>query len=130
MFLTGFYLSYLAISLFLTVWVARMLHRSGAVFLRDAFQGNVELADSVNRLLVVGFYLVNIGYIALALKTNFPPNTLRETIELQSTKLGLVVLILGIMHCFNVLVLGTLRFMNMIAARLVKHASAAPTMAA
>lgn len=62
------YLSYLVISLALTVWVARTLHRNGRIFLLDSFAGHEKLADSVNQLLVVGFYLVNIGYVTLALK--------------------------------------------------------------
>ncbi len=103
------YFSYLAISIALTIWVARTLHRSGRVFLVDAFHGNEELADSVNHLLVVGFYLINIGYVALALKTSEPLSTLREIIELESTKLGWVLLILGAMHCFNILVLAKMR---------------------
>ena len=61
------YAMYLTVSLALTVWVARTLHKNGRVFLVEAFRGNTELADSVNHLLVVGFYLINIGYIALAL---------------------------------------------------------------
>src|ERR1700739_3265964 len=69
MYVAACYLSYLVISIALTVWVARTLHRSGRVFLLDAFHGNAPLADSVNQLLVVGFYLINVGYIALALKT-------------------------------------------------------------
>jgi hypothetical protein len=55
------YLSYLAISIGLTIWVARTLHKNGRVFLVEAFHGNEELADSVNHLLVVGFYLINGG---------------------------------------------------------------------
>lgn len=127
MYVDSFYLTYIAVSLFLTIWVARILQRSGQVFLRDAFAGNDELAESVNRLLVIGFYLVNLGYIAFALKTNFPPNTLREILELESTKLGMVLLILGIMHCFNILALGTLRFMNLLAAKFGKHSTHSAT---
>jgi hypothetical protein len=59
---------YLAIALPLTVWVARNLHDNGRIFLVDCFHGNEELADSVNRLLVVGFYLINFGFVALYLK--------------------------------------------------------------
>jgi hypothetical protein len=70
---------------------------------------NAELADSVNHLLVVGFYLINVGYIALALKTQQPLRTVREVIELESTKLGVVLLILGAMHFFNILVLSRMR---------------------
>lgn len=62
------YLAYLFISVALTVWVAKTLHKNGPIFLVDSFHGNEALADSVNHLLVVGFYLINIGYVALALK--------------------------------------------------------------
>ncbi len=103
------YFTYLAISVALTVWVARTLHKNGRVFLIDAFHGNAELADSVNHLLVVGFYLINIGYIALALSTKAPLATLREAIELESTKIGVVLLILGAMHFFNILVFAKMR---------------------
>jgi hypothetical protein len=103
------YFSYLTISIALTIWVARALHDSGRAFLIDAFYGNEELAASVNRLLVVGFYLVNVGYIALALKTQAPLNTPREAIEMESTKLGVVLLILGAVHFFNILVLAKMR---------------------
>ena len=103
------YFSYLIISIGLTVWVARTLHRSGRVFLVDAFHGNQELADSVNHLLVVGFYLVNIGYIALALRSDSPMATFREIIELESVKIGVVLLILGAMHFFNIFVFARMR---------------------
>jgi hypothetical protein len=103
------YFSYLAITVALTVWVARTLHKNGRIFLVDAFHGNEQLADSVNHLLVVGFYLINVGYIALALKTSYAVDTLRAAIELESTKIGVVILILGGMHFFNMLVLSKMR---------------------
>ncbi|MFZ0301974.1 MAG: hypothetical protein WAL75_04785 [Terracidiphilus sp.] len=109
MYVAGCYLSYLAISIGVTIWVARTLHRSGRVFLVDAFHGNEQLADSVNQLLVVGFYLINVGYIALALKTADPLANFRGVIELESTKIGIVLLILGAMHFFNMFVLTRMR---------------------
>jgi hypothetical protein len=109
MYVLGCYLSYLAISIAVTVWVARTLHRSGRVFLLDAFHGNAELADSVNQLLVVGFYLINVGYIALALKTAEALTSVRQVIELESGKIGVVLLILGGMHFFNMFILAKMR---------------------
>ncbi len=103
------YFSYLLISIALTVWVARTLQRSGRIFLVDAFHGNTELADSVNHLLVVGFYLINVGYIALALTTRSSMSTFRQIIELESVKIGVVLLILGGMHFFNILVFAKMR---------------------
>ena len=96
------YLVYLLVSVALTVWVARTLHRNGRVFLVDCFHGNTELADSVNHLLVVGFYLVNIGFVALALKYGVVAANAQEALESLSTKLGLVLLVLGAMHFFNI----------------------------
>ena len=103
------YSFYIAISLAMTVWVARTLHRNGRLFLIDAFRGNTPLADAVNHLLVVGFYLVNIGYILLALKTTDPLMTARQVIETESWKIGVVVMILGIIHMGNIVVLALLR---------------------
>ena len=67
------YIVYIALSIPLTIWVAHTLYKNGRVFLIDSFRGNERLADSVNHLLVVGFYLINIGYVALALKERIAP---------------------------------------------------------
>jgi hypothetical protein len=103
------YLVYVLISVTLTVWVARTLHKRGAIFLVDAFHGNAELAASVNHLLVVGFYLINIGFVSLALKTTAQVSTSRGAIELLSDKLGFVLLILGGMHFFNLFIFSRIR---------------------
>ncbi len=103
------YAAYVLISVILTIWVARTLHKRGAIFLVDAFQGNQELAASVNHLLVVGFYLINIGFVALALKSNAQVITQRDAIETLSDKLGYVLLTLGGMHFFNLLVFSQIR---------------------
>ena len=103
------YLVYLAISIGLTVWVASTLQRNGRAFLVDAFHDNEDLADSVNHLLVVGFYLINLGYVSLALKTTQALDTGGEAIEALSRKVGLVLLVLGAMHFFNLYVFNKLR---------------------
>ena len=103
------YLTYLLISVSLTVWVARTLYKRGSIFLVDAFHNNKELADSVNHLLVVGFYLINIGFVSLALKTAAVIDTSRAAIELLSDKMGMVMLILGGMHFFNLYVFSRIR---------------------
>lgn len=109
MYIVTCYITYLALSLVTTIWVAQTLHKNGRLFLGDAFAGNEDLADSVNHLLVVGFYLVNIGYVALALKTAEAVNTVRDSIELVSDKFGVVLLVLGVMHFFNLFVFSRMR---------------------
>jgi hypothetical protein len=108
-YLVATYALYLAISVALTVWVARTLHQNGRVFLVDAFHGNEPLADSINHLLVVGFYLINIGYVSLALKYGDKATDLAGLLEALSTKVGAVLIILGGMHFFNLYVFSKMR---------------------
>jgi hypothetical protein len=103
------YLAYLAISISLTIWVAKTLHKNGRVFLIDVFHGNESLADSVNHLLVVGFYLINLGYVSLALKLGYSVNGAHEGIEALSWKVGLVLVVLGGMHFFNLFIFSRIR---------------------
>jgi hypothetical protein len=103
-YIVGTYIAYLAASIVLTIWVASTLHRRGRVFLVEAFHGNEELAESVNHLLVVGFYLINLGFITLALRTSVLVSDMRGSIELFADKLGIVMLVLGGMHFFNLYV--------------------------
>jgi len=108
------YLAYLAATLLVTVWVASTLHKNGRIFLIDALGGNRELADSVNHLLVVGFYLINLGYALIVLKENRPAGSgdlfdPGQGIELFATKLGGVLLVLGVMHFLNLFILSRVR---------------------
>jgi len=112
MYIVISYAVYLAVTLAVTVWTARTLHCSGRIFLVDAFHGNEALADSVNHLLVVGFYLINVGYVALALETQANVTDARQAIELISGKIGTVLLVLGFMHFFNLFVFNTIRRRN------------------
>ena len=103
------YLVYLGLSIAATVGVARSLYRNGRVFLVDAFHGNAEMADSVNHLLVVGFYLFNIGYVTMVLRTEGTLSGGRAAIEMVCGKLGPVLLVLGVMHFANLYILHRLR---------------------
>jgi len=103
------YLVYLAISIALTIWVAHTLHKNGRIFLVDVFHGNEALADSVNHLLVVGFYLINFGYVSLALKLGYDITSAQQGIEALSVKIGMVLIVLGGMHFFNLFVFSRMR---------------------
>jgi hypothetical protein len=103
------YLVYLAIAVPLTIWVARTLSRNGRIFLVDVFHGNEDFADAVNRLLVVGFYLINLGFVTLFLRGGNAVVDARELFEQLSVKLGTVMLVLGGLHLANVWVFNAMR---------------------
>ena len=96
------YLLYLLLAVPLTTWVARALHRYGQVFLNDVFMCNDQLAHAVNQLLVLGFYLLNLGYVALFMTSTGSIGTGRRVLEVLSTKVGAVAIVLGLVHFANV----------------------------
>lgn len=103
------YALYLAITVTLTIWVARTLFRNGRLFLIDIFHGNTDLAQAVNNLLLVGFYLVNIGYAVYTLQIVQEINNSRTLVEVLSLKIGAIILILGCMHFLNMFIFFRLR---------------------
>ena len=107
-YLVPVYLAYGVASVALTVWLARTLFKNGAVFLRDVFADKPELAEAVNRLLVVGFYLLNLGYACLLLRAD-PAPTAVAAIETLAGKLGALLVSLGVMHFFNMFLFHKIR---------------------
>jgi len=103
------YCIYLPVTLLLTVWVARTLFANGRIFLVEIFHKDETLADSVNKLLLVGFYLVNIGYAVYTLRISGTIAGTQDMIEVLSEKVGWIILVLGAMHFFNLFVLFNLR---------------------
>lgn len=103
------YLLYLATAVPITIWVARVLFRNGRVFLVDVFHGREELANAVNALLMVGFYLLNLGFVALYLRLGGAIVDGRGVVEALSSKLGIVLIVLAIVHLTNVWVFNRLR---------------------
>ncbi len=105
MYIVACYLAYLPLSVGVTIWVARTLQHNGRAFLIDAFHGNSELADSVNRLLAVGFCLISIGSATMALRMYGDLNTARAAVELLGEKVGGVLVVLGLAHFFTLYLL-------------------------
>jgi hypothetical protein len=60
-------------------------------------------------LLVVGFYLINIGFVTLALKYGDKATNPQTAVEILSSKVGLVLVVLGFMHFFNLYVFSRMR---------------------
>ena len=107
--LIGVYSIYLLMSCLLTVWVAKTLSISGRPFLVQVFHRNESTADAVNQLLIVGFYLMNAGFVGITLREHLSGIDLKTAIELVSCKIGRTITVLGIMHFFNLIALCWIR---------------------
>lgn len=103
------YLIYLSVSILLTIFAGRVLFKNGRPFLLDIFKGNEKLADSINRLLLMGFYMLNIGYISLTMYNPLDILSVEHLVENLSSKIGVILLILGMSHLVNLFVLFRVR---------------------
>jgi len=103
------YIIYIALVITITVLVARTLSKNGVLFLIDGFNGNEPLARSVNHLLVVGFYLINLGVALLRMESRRGIETTDAAILFLTQNIGLVLLIVGVMHMFNLFLIGRYR---------------------
>ena len=103
------YLAYLAICVGVTIWVARTLRKHGRVVLADGIEGRQELSDAFSHLLVVGFYLVNLGVISFNLKIASQASDAQTAIEMVSLKIGTILVVLGAMHFLVFAVFAKLR---------------------
>lgn len=107
-YLVPVYATYAVVAVGLTIWIARTLFKNGAVFLEEVFPDSPKMAEAVNRLLVVGFYLMNLGYASLILKAG-ESVSISQSIEILAQKLGLLLLSLGAMHFANLYVFHRIR---------------------
>ncbi|MBR7836452.1 hypothetical protein KDL01_24455 [Actinospica durhamensis] len=107
------YVVYLLLSVILTVWVARTLSRTGHVFLVTLLRGDELVAGAVNRLLVVGFYLLDLGFVTLFMRIGGTVASIRACFEALSVKIGTVLLVLGVIHLANVYLLARIRRRSM-----------------
>jgi hypothetical protein len=123
------YVLYAAITIPLTLFVARTLSSNGRHFLVDVFKGNDELARAVNQLLVVGFYLLNLGFVAFFLATDESIETTRAAVEVLSKKVGTVAIVIGIVHFGNIIVLNKYRNRSLHGKRTPTFTPAGPAMA-
>ena len=93
------YLLYIAISLAMTFWVGRTLNKNGHVFLMENYNDNAPLAKAINSMLLVGFYMINIGFISYTLKIqDGAPLHYAQVLEFLSLKVGFIAIVLGVMH--------------------------------
>ncbi len=98
------YITYLLISVFVTVIVGNKLHRDGGVWIASLF-GDKSFAERLNNLLLMGYYLVNIGYIFYAFTSWGELKNWIEVVEALSKKISSILLILGYLHYQNIILI-------------------------
>ncbi len=103
------YIIYLPISGYITIVVGNRLHADGIWYIKDHFPGQDEFATIINRFLLIGYYLINLGYVAISIINWETILTFLQMAEVLSFRIGIIILGLGIMHYIN---MGLLSFFS------------------
>lgn len=93
---------YLLITGYITIYVGRVLFTNGRHFLLQMFMEQAALTDSVNRILLTGYYLVNLGYVSIMLTRGAPVVTVNDLFASLGTSVGRILLTLGLLHFINI----------------------------
>lgn len=101
----GAYIIFLALMTFIIVYVGRYFYTNGRVFIISLFRGNVSLADYINRLLLIAYYLFNIGYSFIKVKQWRKIINLEVLFSSLASNVGVLIFILAVTHYFNMLVI-------------------------
>ncbi len=107
----GLYLVYTAVAIGLVIWLGRTLYTNGTIFLRDVFE-DVEVARAVNHLLVIGFYLLNLGFALILYRVSDRSQTLTGAVNGLVVQIGTLLLSLGLIHLANMAVFWRIRTRN------------------
>ena len=99
------YIIYLCLMVFIIVYVGRYFYTNGRVFIISLFNGNVPLADHVNKLLLITYYLFNIGYSFVKLRQWARINNIEGLVSSLAFNLGVLILILAVTHYLNMLII-------------------------
>jgi hypothetical protein len=102
------YTIYVGVAVGLTIWLARTLFRNGTVFLQDVFEDQPGLAEAVNHLLVVGFYMLSLGYGLYILHATRGMDSLEAT-QFLVNRLAVLLVSLAAIHFVNVFVFWRIR---------------------
>jgi hypothetical protein len=95
------YLLYGCITIYIIYYVGKLFHRNGRIFILRLFQQNESLADTTNNILLMAYYLFNIGYAVIQFSFWKQVSGIDDLISSISTKTGMLILILALTHYFN-----------------------------
>lgn len=99
------YILYLFITYLITVRVGFIFYRNGRVFILELLHNDVQLTEFINRILLTGYYLLNLGYAALMLRSWDTIHTWTDLLLSIMTMTGKIMLTLAVIHFCNMAVI-------------------------
>ncbi len=95
------YIIYGIITIYIIYWVGKLFYRNGRIFILQVFRNDAATTDTTNNILLMAYYLFNIGYAVIQFSFWEKVTGISSMISSVSAKTGILVTILAITHYFN-----------------------------
>ena len=95
------YIIYLSLTYVITVHVGLRFYKHGRLYISNLLAGDEALTNFINKMLLIGYYLLNLGYASLMLhswRTVYDWTGLVASVGVMT---GKILLTLAVMHFFN-----------------------------
>jgi hypothetical protein len=99
------YLIYLSLTSVIIIKVGKLCYDNGNIFVSQLIPNHEELCHQINKMLLMGYYLMNLGYCAMTIISWEKIQSINQLIEIIATKSAIIILTIGIMHYINIILL-------------------------
>lgn len=96
---------YLCITVFIILKVGRICYKNGNVYVAALIPDHMDLCHKLNQVLLLGYYLLNIGYCAMTLISWQKIISSTQLIEMICTKTAVIIFIISLLHYFNIIII-------------------------
>lgn len=99
------YVIYLLITTFIIINVGKICYRNGNIYVAQLIPEHKDLCQKTNQVLLIGYYLLNLGYCAMTLISWDKIISYPQLVEVISIKTATIICIIAILHYFNIFIL-------------------------
>lgn len=99
------YVIYLLITTFIIINVGKICYRNGNIYVAQLIPEHEDLCQKTNQVLLIGYYLLNLGYCAMTLISWDKIISYSQLVEVISIKTATIICIIAMLHYFNIFIL-------------------------
>jgi hypothetical protein len=99
------YFIYLGITIFIIMKVGKICYKNGNIYVAELIPDHTEICQKINRILLLAYYLLNIGYCAMTLISWQKILSAAQLIETIGVRTAVIIFIISILHYLNIFIL-------------------------
>jgi hypothetical protein len=99
------YFIYLSITIYIILKVGKICYKNGNVYVSELLPNHQDLCQKINQVLLLAYYLLNIGYCAMTLISWRKIVSTTQLIETIGTKTAIIIFAISFLHYLNIVII-------------------------